>query len=42
MNEEDENFKNYKNQKKQLLAFSQKIEELISEYKNRKKFGIQK
>ena len=42
MDEEDENFKNNRNQKKQLLAFSQKIEELISEYKNRKKFGIQK
>ena len=42
MLEEDENFINNKKQKKQLMAFSQKIEEIISEYKNRKKFGIPK
>ena len=42
MLEEDENFINNKKQKKQQMAFSQKIEEIISEYKNRKKFGIPK
>ena len=40
--EEDDILKINKKQKKQLQAFSQKIEELISEYKNRKKFGIPK
>lgn len=42
MNEEDENLINNRKQKKQLMAFSKKIEEIISEYKNRKKFGIPK
>ena len=42
MNEDDENLINNRKQKKQLMAFSKKIEEIISEYKNRKKFGIPK
>ena len=42
MLEEDENLKINKKQKKQLSAFSKKIEEIISEYKNRKKFGTPK
>ena len=42
MDEEDENLKNNEKHKKQLLIFSKKIEEIISEYKNRKKFGIPK
>ena len=42
MNEDDEYLINNRKQKKQLMAFSKKIEEIISEYKNRKKFGIPK
>ena len=40
--EEDENLIHNEKQKKQLLVFSKKIEEIISEYQNRKKFGIPK
>ena len=40
--EEDENIIHNEKQKKQLLVFSKKIEEIISEYQNRKKFGIPK
>ena len=40
--EEDENLLHNEKQKKQLLVFSKKIEEIISEYQNRKKFGIPK
>ena len=45
MNEEDENMMNIiqnDKQKKQLQIFSQKVEEIINEYKNRKKFGLGK
>ena len=45
MNEEDENMMNLiqnDKQKKQLQIFSQKVEEIINEYKNRKKFGLGK
>lgn len=42
MDEDDENLINNRKQKKQLLVFSKKIEEIISEYKNRKKFGLPK
>ena len=42
MDEDDENLINNEKHKKQLLIFSKKIEEIISEYKNRKKFGIPK
>jgi allantoicase len=40
--EENENIIHNEKQKKQLLVFSKKIEEIISEYQNRKKFGIPK
>ena len=40
--EEDVNIIHNEKQKKQLLVFSKKIEEIISEYQNRKKFGIPK
>ena len=42
LEDEDDILKINKKQKKQLQAFSKKIEELISEYKNRKKFGVPK
>ena len=45
MKEEDENMMNIiqnDKQKKQLQIFSQKVEEIINEYKNRKKFGLGK
>ena len=45
MNEEDENMMNIiqnDKQKKQLQIFSKKVEEIISEYKNRKMLGLEK
>ena len=45
MNEEDEKMMNIiqnDKQKKQLQIFSKKIEEIISEYQNRKKLGLEK